>query len=385
MKRYLLTGMLACLLVISSSHSFGGAEGDAADIDCQSATDPLNAAYSLEGKTVCLTNGRSEVEAAPGSATKIVTSVFGEPIYGNIDGAGGVDAALILTHDPGGSGTFYYAAAALEENGRYQGTNAVLLGDRVAPQTVAIRNGVVEVNYADRRPQDAMAVSPSVGKTMYLILKSGELSPIKPLGTGEQVLEGWVTIGHEVRAFSPCTPKQELWLAGNSPALQAIKTAYGQALPNPKPYTPLFMTLAGKVTGPPADGFGADYKGAFWAAQLVQAFPQGNCKSELIYVDSPLPGARVTSPLKIRGWARGTWFFEGDFPIVLRDTNGKVIGKKYCTAIGNWMTAEFVRFEGTIAFKTPRSGSKGTLILKKDNPTDKPEHDDALEIPVFFK
>ena len=27
---------------------------------------------------------------------------------------------------------------------------------------------------------------------------------------------------------------------------------------------------------------------------------------------------------------------------------------------------------------------RGSLILKKDNPSGMPEHDDALEIPIFF-
>ncbi len=44
----------------------------------------------------------------------------------------------------------------------------------------------------------------------------------------------------------------------------------------------------------------------------------------------------------------------------------------------------FVPFESVINFKKPRSGSQGTLILKKDNPTDRPEFDDALEIPVLY-
>jgi hypothetical protein len=27
----------------------------------------------------------------------------------------------------------------------------------------------------------------------------------------------------------------------------------------------------------------------------------------------------------------------------------------------------------------------GTLVFKKDNPTDRPELDDSLELPVYFK
>ena len=101
-------------------------------------------------------------------------------------------------------------------------------------------------------------------------------------------------------------------------------------------------------------------------------------------MDSPLPGSRVASPLRIRGHARGKWFFEGDFPVALVDADGKIIAQGYATAKSGWMTEMFVPFESVIKFKKPRSGSQGTLILKKDNPTDRPEFDDALEIPVIF-
>ncbi len=385
MKKNLLIGMFACFFVIGGVISFGGAKMDDARIVNLSATDPLNATYMVEGQKIRLIDGRSETESVPGSATKVITSVFGKPVYGNIDGEGDVDAALILTYDSGGSGTFYYVAAALDVNGFYLGTRAILLGDRVAPKNISVRNGVIVANYADRRLDEPMAVSPSVGRSKYLTLERNVLKEIAPLDDGEQVLDGWVTIGHEVRSFIPCSPARELWLPGNSPALNEVVAAYRKALPGPMPYTPLFMTLAGKIAKPPTDGFGADYEASFFAAQLVQMFPQGNCKSGLIYVESPLPGSRVASPLRIRGHARGKWFFEGDFPIVLADANGKFITQGYATAKKGWMTEMFVPFESVIKFKPPRSGSKGTLVLKKNNPTDRPEFDDVLEIPVFFK
>ena len=115
------------------------------------------------------------MQAAPGSATRIRTWVFGEPVWGDLNGDGVEDAALLLVHAPGGSGTFYYVAVALNTNGAYRGTNGVLLGDRIAPQNVSIRNGVVVANYADRRFDESMAVRPSVGKSMYLAMKEGRL------------------------------------------------------------------------------------------------------------------------------------------------------------------------------------------------------------------
>jgi len=103
----------------------------------------LDATYIIEKQEVRLIGGWAEVRAAPGSAGKIITVVFGEPVYGDLDSDGYNDAALFLARDSGGSGTFYYVAAAIAKNGIYRGTNAVFLGDRVVLWTIRIRDNVI--------------------------------------------------------------------------------------------------------------------------------------------------------------------------------------------------------------------------------------------------
>ena len=102
--------------------------------------DPLNSAYVFDGKKIILTNGKSEREIAPDSASKLITTVFGEPIYGDLDNDNDEDAGLILAQSGGGSGTFYYAAVAEKTSDGFLGTEAILLGDRIAPQTIEIKN-----------------------------------------------------------------------------------------------------------------------------------------------------------------------------------------------------------------------------------------------------
>jgi hypothetical protein len=140
----------------------------------------LNATYLIENQAVQLVNGRAEVQAAPGSAIKITTVVFGKPAYGDLNHDGREDAALFLVHDPGGSGTFYYVAAAVDAGDSYQGTNAVFLGDRVSPRTIDICNGVIIAEFDDRKPDQPMAAAPSIGETIYLELNEGSLTAIKP-------------------------------------------------------------------------------------------------------------------------------------------------------------------------------------------------------------
>jgi len=67
------------------------------------------------------------------------------------------------------------------------------------------------------------------------------------------------------------------------------------------------------------------------------------------------------------------------------DSSNNTIAKGFASAKGEWMTDDFVAFEGTLEFRKPAKGEKGTLILRKHNPNDLPQFDDSLEIPVFFK
>ena len=109
-----------------------------------------------------------------------------------------------------------------------------------------------------------------------------------------------------------------------------------------------------------------------------------SAKMDLIRLDSPHAGDTIESPLVIKGIARGNWFFEGSFPVILTDWDGLIIAQHYATAEEPWMTTDFVPFTATITFDTPVYKNNGALILKKDNPSDNPKFDDALEIPIFY-
>jgi len=114
---------------------------------------------------------------------------------------------------------------------------------------------------------------------------------------------------------------------------------------------------------------------------------------DLVRVAYPMPQEGVTSPLVVSGEARGFWFFEASFPIVLVDWDGRIIAEHYAEAKSEWMTEDFVPFEGVLEFTRPfpENGEvpdfmrRGALIIKKDNPSGLSEHDDSLEIPVVFK
>jgi hypothetical protein len=104
----------------------------------------------------------------------------------------------------------------------------------------------------------------------------------------------------------------------------------------------------------------------------------------MLVVYEPLSGATATSPLTVRGKARGNWFFEASFPVILKDSAGHILAQKPAQAKTDWMTTDFVEFEVTLTFAKPTTAT-GTLILKKDNPSGLPQNDDSRQIPVTFK
>jgi hypothetical protein len=121
------------------------------------------------------------------------------------------------------------------------------------------------------------------------------------------------------------------------------------------------------------------------AADVDATFPVNKAaKDDLIIVDMPLPDGEVGSPITVRGKARGTWFFEGSFPVTLTDWSGTVLTQGYATAEGEWMTTEYVPFTATITYELPAETpySYGYLILRKDNPSGEPQFDDMLEFKV---
>lgn len=144
------------------------------------AQDYKNATYIIDGQPVTLNNGLSEIAAAPGSATKIITRYFGNEVKHDLNDDGREDVAFLLTQETGGSGVFFYVVAALNTPAGYVGSSATFLGDRIAPQTTEMdegktskgtnRQNVIVVNYAVRLPGEPFTTRPSMGKSLWLKL-----------------------------------------------------------------------------------------------------------------------------------------------------------------------------------------------------------------------
>jgi hypothetical protein len=147
-----------------------------ADADVATRPDPRNATFEFDGESVALVDGVAEgPPAAPGSAIHERTTLLGSPVYGDLDGDGREDVAVLLANDPGGSGTFVYLAAmALGPKGQ-QGTNAILLGDRIGAPEVSIDKGVIRATFLDRTDDASFADAPTKPRVVEAKLQAGRL------------------------------------------------------------------------------------------------------------------------------------------------------------------------------------------------------------------
>lgn len=178
MNKILLWALGAAIVLVGGFYAFNAYiynEKQAAKV-----SDYKTAEYVIDGQKVKLGEGG--------------TVYFGNQISTDLNADGREDVVFILTQNTGGSGTFYYAVAALNTVSGYVGSDGYLLGDRVAPQSTHLSTNpkhkyVVVFNYADRAPGDPMTTQPSVGKSAYLKLdyKSMQWGIVEPNFEGESI------------------------------------------------------------------------------------------------------------------------------------------------------------------------------------------------------
>jgi len=137
--------------------------------EVQRAADPRNAIYLIDGTPITLIDGVADEPAAARSSSRVITRIWGEPVMADLNGDEVDDAVLILTHSTGGSGTFYYLAAAIASIDGYSGTTVVLLGDRIEPKSIEVRGGKASVRIMTRGIAESFADPPTVERARDFI------------------------------------------------------------------------------------------------------------------------------------------------------------------------------------------------------------------------
>ena len=148
-------------------------KGDSSNQIIQIAPDtsrpnPANATFNIEDENITLKNGVNDTGTTE-------TSLSNTLAYSDVNGDGKNDAAVILIQSGGGSGTFVYLAAYISGNVNYKGSEAIFIGDRVAPKSLSINKGVITLTYLDRKADEPMAAEPTVLTTKNFVYKAGTL------------------------------------------------------------------------------------------------------------------------------------------------------------------------------------------------------------------
>lgn len=137
-----------------------------------------NATYPSEWEdsgVVTLTNGRYEGEPyVEGGATRLVITLISPFAFGDLDGDGADDAAVILVANPGGSGTFYSLEAVRNESGEPVQLASYSLGDRAQIRSLAIEGGQVTLQMVTHGPDDPMCCPTQIVRNTYA-LEGGKL------------------------------------------------------------------------------------------------------------------------------------------------------------------------------------------------------------------
>jgi len=104
-------------------------------------------------------------------------------------------------------------------------------------------------------------------------------------------------------------------------------------------------------------------------------------ETHFVRVHTPVANALAKSPLHITGEARGSWYSDASFPLVLYDYAGRELTRGYAQAQGEATGDGFVPFEAELDFACG-DAQRGTLVLHRASKAAAPDGADALRVPV---
>ena len=122
---------------------------------------------------------------------------------------------------------------------------------------------------------------------------------------------------------------------------------------------------------------------ALEAVRSVLPKPKEPDIERLIAISSPRPDAIVPHSFTVEGRARGSWYFEGVFPLEIQNESGVTMETLSVHADGEWTTPDFVPFKMKIS--TPYYSGKAKLIFKKANPSGLSENDMSFTLPITIQ
>lgn len=164
-----------------------------------------NAAYPNEWPkdgVAQLVDGVYREKYLPDSATEMVISLADIRTYGDLNGDGADDVLVILISSPGGSGTFFYLAAVLNQGGAPKPVATAFLGDRVIIRSAAVKAGQIVLEMITHGPDDPMCC-PNMDRRQVYILQDEALTLVEQVDVPRTEPAVPRTVEPERIAFAP--------------------------------------------------------------------------------------------------------------------------------------------------------------------------------------
>ena len=145
-----------------------------------------NAEYRLpllgeENTPIQFEDGEGSIAYGEGATERDYAGIEDDMVaFGDLDGDGIADAAVVVFTSGGGSGTFKYLIAVLDRDGTPVQAARVYLGDRVQVESVTIASGEIVMDMLAHRRSDGLCC-PTLNITRGFALRGDQLVPRQAL------------------------------------------------------------------------------------------------------------------------------------------------------------------------------------------------------------
>lgn len=173
-----------------------------------------NAQYHLpllgdDNTPIQFTDGAGHIAFGEGATERVSAGIVNDTVaFGDLNGDGFADAAVVVFISGGGSGTFIHLVAVLDRDGQPAQAALAYLGDRVPVRSLAIASGEIVAETLVHRPSDGLCC-PSLEITRAFTLQGNRLVPRQALVIESPLPGETVAGGVEIRGTASTYPSAE--------------------------------------------------------------------------------------------------------------------------------------------------------------------------------
>ena len=115
-----------------------------------------NLAFEVAGDLVRLEDGRATV--AYSGASSSVFTLQNRVVQGDLDGDGDEDVVAHIVEQSPGSGVFHLVVPVIDDGDAAAARPPIAVGDRIVMDSIAVRDGLIEVSLFDRAPDEPFTI-----------------------------------------------------------------------------------------------------------------------------------------------------------------------------------------------------------------------------------